>query len=93
MRDFTIALVQQKSPVRQKGQNLEAALAWMRKAARKGAQLVVFPELNITGHAGHPGEDHRDGAAGRATAYPWRANGPEYGGCGCQERDPGQVRG
>lgn len=54
MRDFSIAMVQQRSPVGKKQQNLEAALAWTRKAARKGAQLVVFPELNVTGHAGHP---------------------------------------
>lgn len=54
MQDFTIALVQQKSPVGAKRRNLEAALMWMEKSARKGAHLIVFPELNISGHAGHP---------------------------------------
>lgn len=53
MRDFKIALVQQCSPVLKKKQNLEHAVQWRRKAGKAGATLVCFPELNITGHAGH----------------------------------------
>jgi len=52
MRDFRIALVQQECYVRRKAQNLAAALAWCRKAADAGAELVCLPELNVTGHAG-----------------------------------------
>lgn len=54
MIDFNIALIQHASPVRQKQKNLAATFAWARKAREAGASLVCFPELNITGHAGHP---------------------------------------
>ena len=54
MRDFTIALIQHNSPVGRKAKNLEQTIAWTRKAVKKDAELVCFPELNITGHAGHP---------------------------------------
>jgi len=54
MRDFKIALVQHNSPVRTKQANLDATVDWVRKAGEKGAGIVCFPELNITGHAGHP---------------------------------------
>jgi predicted amidohydrolase len=53
MHDFTLALVQHASPVGEKAANLDAALDYVRRAKRKGAELVCFPELNITGHAGH----------------------------------------
>jgi len=53
MKDFTMALVQHGSPVGKTAENLAATVAWTRKAKRKGADLVCFPELNITGHAGH----------------------------------------
>lgn len=53
MEDFRIALVQHASPVRSTQKNLEATEAWARKAKKAGADLVVLPELNITGHAGH----------------------------------------
>ena len=54
MDDFTIALVQHSSPVGHKQENLAAAVGWVRKAQKRGAQLVCLPELNLTGHAGHP---------------------------------------
>ena len=53
MKDFTLALIQQASPLGRKQQNLESTVAWTRKAAGKGAGLICFPELNITGHGGH----------------------------------------
>lgn len=53
MKDFTLALIQHASPVRARDKNLEAMVAWMRKAKKAGAHLVCFPELGITGHAGH----------------------------------------
>jgi len=53
MNDFTLALVQHASPVGRKKENLAAVIDWARKARSKGADLVCFPELNITGHAGH----------------------------------------
>ena len=54
MQDFAIALVAQYSPVLKKNENLLNTIAWTRKAKKKGADLVVFPELNISGHAGVP---------------------------------------
>lgn len=53
MRDFRIALVQQISPVGKTEANLAQTVAWARKAADAGARLVLFPELSLTGHAGH----------------------------------------
>ena len=52
MKDLTIALVQQDSPVGHRRENLNATLAWTKQAKEQGAQFVLFPELNITGHAG-----------------------------------------
>jgi predicted amidohydrolase len=53
MQTFKLALVQHASPVGRKAANLEATIAWARQAKEAGAALVCFPELNITGHAGH----------------------------------------
>ena len=53
MRDFRIALVQQESLCGRVRRNMEGTIAWARKAKKAGADLVCFPELNITGHAGH----------------------------------------
>lgn len=54
MQDFNIALVQQHSPVGCKADNLAHTIEWIRRAKEQGAKLVCLPELNITGHAGHP---------------------------------------
>ena len=54
MKDFKIALVQHGSPVRAREKSLAQTIAWTKKAKKKGSAFVLFPELNITGHAGHP---------------------------------------
>jgi len=54
MRDFRIALVQHCSVAGDVRGNVQQVVRWARKAARAGAALVCFPELNLTGHAGHP---------------------------------------
>lgn len=54
MQDFTISLVQHNSVVGQKKDNLAITIEYVRKAKNKGADLICLPELNITGHAGHP---------------------------------------
>jgi predicted amidohydrolase len=54
MKDFVIALVQHESPVRRKARNLAATIEWARRAKRRGAAFVLFPELSLSGHAGHP---------------------------------------
>lgn len=53
MKDFKIAIVQHASPLGKKCQNLETTRLWARRAKKAGADLVVFPELSITGHGGH----------------------------------------
>lgn len=54
LQDMTIALVQCNSMVGQKSRNLSAAIEWVKKTKERNADLICFPELNITGHAGHP---------------------------------------
>lgn len=54
MRDFKLAIVQHGSVVGGKAGNLEQTVSWVRKAKEAGAEMVLFPELNITGHAGDP---------------------------------------
>jgi N-carbamoylputrescine amidase len=71
MKKVTFALVQHGSPVGEKGKNLDTAIAWSKKGKQAGASLVCFPELNITGHAGHPtmvseAEEVPDGPAVRS---------------------------
>ncbi len=52
MKDFRIALVAQHSRLNHVAENVAASEQWIRKAARRQAQLVVLPELNLTGHGG-----------------------------------------
>jgi predicted amidohydrolase len=54
MKDFRIALVQHNCYVGHKSENLDSTISWIKKAKSEGADLVCFPETNITGHAGHP---------------------------------------
>ena len=54
MEDLTIALVQCNSPVGKKSKNLADTIDWVRNTKDNDVDLVCFPELNITGHAGHP---------------------------------------
>ena len=53
METFILALVQHDSPVGITDKNLDTTILWAHKARKAGASLVCFPELNITGHAGH----------------------------------------
>ncbi|MHC4395860.1 MAG: carbon-nitrogen hydrolase family protein [Planctomycetota bacterium] len=52
MKSFKLAIVQHNSNVGDKGGNLTQVISWTRKAKKAGTKLVLFPELNITGHAG-----------------------------------------
>jgi hypothetical protein len=53
MRNFKVALIQHSSPLDRKSENLATTIRFSRQAQAAGAELVCFPELNITGHAGH----------------------------------------
>jgi len=54
VEDMVLALVQHNSPVGRKAENLAATIEWVKRARRKGADIVCLPELGLTGHAGHP---------------------------------------
>lgn len=50
MRDLRIAAITCEAPVGEVEQNLDTTVAWTRKAKQAHADLVCFPELNITGY-------------------------------------------
>ena len=54
MNTIKIALVQHSSPVGSTKENLDTTVILAQQAHKAGVKLVCFPELNITGHAGHP---------------------------------------
>jgi len=51
MQDIRIAAVIFNSPVGQVQQNLDRMLPWIEKAKTKAADLICFPELNVTGYS------------------------------------------
>jgi N-carbamoylputrescine amidase len=51
MEDLRIAAVVMRSVLGETSDNLNRTAAWVRKAASKGADLVCFPELNLTGYS------------------------------------------
>ena len=54
MKDIRIAAVIFNSPVGQVKHNLERMLPWIEKAKAEGADLICFPELNVTGYSTDP---------------------------------------
>ena len=54
MKDIRIAAVIFNSVVGQVQQNLERMLPWIEKARTEGADLICFPELNVTGYSTDP---------------------------------------
>jgi len=50
MQDLTVAAVQMNAELGRAEKNLRKVRAWTGKASKSGAELVVFPELAITGH-------------------------------------------
>jgi predicted amidohydrolase len=50
MRDIRIALVIVNCPVAAVGENLASVKRLAGEAAREGAEIVCFPELNLTGY-------------------------------------------
>jgi N-carbamoylputrescine amidase len=70
MLDTTVALVVHNAPVGDLEGNLAATRHWTRRAAAAGAQVVCFPELNLSGYC-HVERIHElaqplDGALGQA---------------------------
>ncbi len=64
MKDIRIALAVTRSPVGQTDDNLAGMLKWIRAAKGKGADLICFPEMNITGYL------HRDAIRSMAQPIP-----------------------
>jgi N-carbamoylputrescine amidase len=54
MKDIRVAAVVCRSPVAETGENLDRVRTWAGRAARRGAALVCFPELNLTGYTTRP---------------------------------------
>jgi N-carbamoylputrescine amidase len=54
MRDIRIAAVIFNSPINQVRHNLARMLPWIKKAKKEGADLICFPELNVTGYSTKP---------------------------------------
>jgi len=50
MRNLRLALVVANCPVAAIEKNLESVIRWSEEAARQGAQVICFPELNVTGY-------------------------------------------
>lgn len=53
MQDFRLAMVQHDAYLGKKEENLARTIHFIRKAKEEGVHLVVFPEINISGHAAH----------------------------------------
>ena len=54
MKDIRIAAVIFNSAVDQVQHNLARMLPWIKKAKKEGADLICFPELNVTGYSTKP---------------------------------------
>lgn len=73
MRDLTAAAVQMNGRIGKVGENLKVTLRWAERAKELGAELVLFPELNVTGHWPSPeliryAEEVPEGPSTRALA-------------------------
>lgn len=53
MERITVAAVSSRNVLGQPENSLDHMRAWAEKAVRQGAELVLFPELNITGYIQH----------------------------------------
>ena len=54
MENIRIAAITCPSHVGEIDRNLAETATWTRKAKKAGAELVCFPELNITGYCNRP---------------------------------------
>ena len=50
MTKLRIALAQVNATVGDLDGNAELIVAWTRRAAQRGARVVVFPEMSLTGY-------------------------------------------
>ena len=60
MKDIRIAAAIFNSVFNQPRNNLDRMVPWIKEAKNQGADLICFPELNVTGYSAHP--DVKDSA-------------------------------
>lgn len=53
MKDIRIAVAVFNSPVNKTRHNIDRMVRWVREAKRKGASIICFPEMNVTGYCIH----------------------------------------
>ena len=54
MKTIKVALIVQNCIAGNFEQNLESTLLFITKATQKGAKIIVFPEMNLTGYVAGP---------------------------------------
>ena len=54
MRDIRVALAIFNASVGNTRENLDKASVFVKQAAAEGAEIICFPEMNITGYSNHP---------------------------------------
>jgi N-carbamoylputrescine amidase len=54
IRDVCIAAVMSTSPLGDLSANLSGVRHWVQKAVQSGAEIICFPELNLTGYSSKP---------------------------------------
>ena len=54
MRDIRIAIAVFNASVGNTRLNLDKTVVWVKQAAAAGAEMVCFPEMNISGYSNHP---------------------------------------
>jgi N-carbamoylputrescine amidase len=53
MKDIRIAVVVSNSPVNAVTSNLDAMVKWIKASKNRGAVMVCFPEMNVSGYSHH----------------------------------------
>ena len=51
MNDIRIAAVMMKCPIGRTRENLDRMTGWVAAAKKKGADVICFPEMNVTGYS------------------------------------------
>ncbi|MBW2569549.1 MAG: nitrilase [Deltaproteobacteria bacterium] len=53
MKDIRVAVAVFNSPVNKIRHNIDRMVRWVKEAKRKGASIICFPEMNVTGYCVH----------------------------------------
>lgn len=78
MKDIRVAVAIFNSPVNKTGYNIDRMARWIKEAKRKGAEIICFPEMNVTGYCLHKDINKiAESVSGRATQDLLRLAGEE----------------